>query len=185
MKNLLKYILLIICFLFSGCANLSLVKPASQMQIDKTEEKLKDNAKSLLSAAKNILDKMDNSNPELAKAISILEDTQVALGTNISESKELKGLSEQKFNEVIVTINNENKKLLTELETLNDKNKEFVSEMLTENIKSEAIRKHEQAKSIKFYATCSVIIAIIGGLAFLFPTQSMGVVSSVFGIFKK
>ena len=78
--------------------------------INETEDKLKDNAKSLLSAAKNILDKMDNKNPELAKAISILEDTQVALGTNISESKELKGLSEQKFNEVIVTINNENKK---------------------------------------------------------------------------
>ena len=185
MKLLKTYLVIFCLFFVTGCATTGGIKTANQRKIDKTEEQINEDAKDLLAVAKNVLDKVKSTDPEFAKAMDIMKKAQVLLGTTIQDTEQFNKLSNDKLDQVVNDIYEKNLSLQNEIKELKDKDDEFTSKILTENIELEAIKRHERAKSIKFFAVCGTILAILGSLVYFFPSQALRVGSSILGIFKK
>ena len=185
MKIIKIYLTILCLFLVTGCATTGAIKSANQRKIDKTEEQITEDAKDLLAVAKNVLDKVKSTDPEFAKAMDIMKKAQVLLGTTIQDTEQFNKLSSEKLDQVVTDIYEKNLALQNEINELKNKDEEFTSKILTENIESEAIKRHERARSIKFFAVCGTILAILGSLVYFFPSQALNVGSSILGIFRK
>jgi hypothetical protein len=186
MKSLFKTILIVLVGFTASCATSKVNEYTKyQRQIDQKQDKLNEDAKDFIAVAKELIKKKSQIDPELQKAVDILEKGQTLLGSKIDDGNEYKNLTAAELSKAIDDKFKEDKKEANLIEELEDKNKDLVSDIITENIKTETIKDYERKKTIKWFAIFGTILSALGALFYFFPTRFLSIGARIFGFFVK
>jgi len=180
MKKRLLFIILTIVFVVAGCVSPTVRHTSYQQKIEQKKEILNEDAKGFIVKATKMLT-VQSGTVDINRVKDLLLKSQSILNVDVDDGNNLENLNGTELDKKAEEIFKKDIKEKNNIADLRKKDEEEISKILTSNIESEAIKKHERAKTIKWFAIGGTILSILGTLIFIFPSGFLRIGGNIIG----
>lgn len=166
-----KSILILGVFLLNGCASPDRKHTIYQDQISDRQQQIHEDARAFLAKAEQLLRDNKTTDPNIKKALEIIDKSQVLFGSTAADEDKLSQVKPEDLDKTVNSIFEEDKKTLTSIDDLKDKDKIAIEETLALEQQQHAILEDQKKNRHKWYAICISILSILAAIAYYIPTN--------------
>jgi hypothetical protein len=167
MKKYLKYIPFIVFFI-TGCASPAVRHTKYQQKMEERQTILTEDAKGFIVKATKMLT-VQSGTVDINRVKDLLLKSQSLLDVDVDDGKELENLNGAELDKKTAEIYENGQKEKNTIADLKKRDEEEISKMISNSIESDVIKRYERAKTIKWCAIGGSILAVLGGLFYIFP----------------
>jgi len=185
MKVYRDIISVIALMLLSGCTSPVQRYTHIQQQIQVNQQKVNADGRALIAKAASLLQHSNKKDPNIKRALDILEKGEALIGTTIQDEQKFNNIDGTALTKAVDITYTDGTKLLEKIDNLEKQEDQAAAQMITNEIEQRAVNHYKMMQRIKWIAIISSVMAIFGAVCYFTPILSaMPFLASIANIFR-